>query len=71
MASDGGITRKLLLTKCPLLALENGALFVDIPGMRELGMMVFGAAWRRANRILPLPSRLIRKACSIERRPYA
>lgn len=30
-------------TRRQLIVLENGALFVDTPGMRELGMMAFGA----------------------------
>ena len=30
-------------TRRQLIALESGALFVDTPGMRELGMMAFGA----------------------------
>lgn len=30
-------------TRRQLIVLENGALFIDTPGMRELGMMAFGA----------------------------
>ncbi len=30
-------------TRRQLIALENGALFIDTPGMREVGMMAFGA----------------------------